>query len=70
MISVPSDINGSLDNLRLCTMVSCGIGFNVMPIMVDANGSGAGKGTYLSVYAATSEREYDAGLNWPFILEK
>ena len=38
-----------------------------MALRVYANGDGAGKGTHLSVFAAISEGEYDAGLKWPFV---
>ena len=38
-----------------------------MALRVNANGSGAGEGTHVSVYACILEGEYDAGLKWPFV---
>jgi TNF receptor-associated factor 4 len=38
-----------------------------MALAVDTNGSGAGEGTHVSVYAPLFEGEHDAELKWPFI---
>ena len=43
-----------------------GMGGYKMCLRVDANGSGAGKGTHVSVYTCLMRGEFDSHLKWPF----